>query len=229
MQVKLIILEPKYQVNLGYIARVSMNFGVRKLFIVRPRAKLDGKKARMYAKHAYSLLEGARVYRNLDDAIRGCDLLIGTTGIKEKAKANFRRIYFAEDAVERMKRLRSDSVVGLLIGRDDIGLRRDEVEKCDMLAYISTDPNYPVLNVSHALAIFLYLIKRNGLRTLYEEGFRRGSLNEDEMRALLSLFKRLIDKKSVRDKAAVMSVFRRIIRNTQPSKQELHALITALK
>jgi tRNA/rRNA methyltransferase len=229
MQVKVIILEPKYQINLGYIARVSMNFGIRKLFIVRPRAKLDGKKAIMYAKHAHSLLEKAKIYENLDEAIRGCDLLVGTTGIKEKAKANFRRIYFAEDAVERMKKLRSDSVVGLLIGRDDIGLKRDEVEKCDMLAYISTDPDYPVLNVSHALAIFLYLIKRNGLRTLYEEGFRKGGTDEDEVRVLLSLFKRLVDKKSVRDKAAVMSVFKRIIKNTQPSRQELHALITALK
>ena len=29
-----------------------------------------------------------------------------------------------------------------------------------MLAFIESDPNYPVLNISHALAIMLYLVKK---------------------------------------------------------------------
>jgi TrmH family RNA methyltransferase len=229
MLVKLIIIEPKYQVNLGYIARTAMNFGVEKLFIVNPRAKLRGEKAKMYAKHAYKLLEQARVYRSLGEATKDCDLLIGTTGIREKSKANFNRIFFAEDAVAKMKRLKGNGKVGLLIGRDDIGLRNDEIEKCDMLAYISTNPEYPVLNVSHALAIFLYLIKREGLRTLHESGMRSETAGNKEMQTLFALFKKIAEGKKMRNRKAVLSVFRRIIRNTQPSKQELHALITALK
>lgn len=229
MQVKLIILEPKYQVNLGYIARTAMNFGVEKLYVVKPRAKLSGEKAKMYAKHAYPLLQNAKIYKNLEEASRDCSILVGTTGIRQKSKANFHRIYFAEDVVEKIKKLRGKGTVGLLIGRDDIGLRSDEVEKCDMLAYISTNPDYPVLNVSHALAIFLYLLKRGGLRLYHESGMHNEAADENQTRALLALFKSIVDSKKIRDKKAVLGVFRRIIRNTQPSKQELHALITALK
>jgi TrmH family RNA methyltransferase len=229
MQVKLIILEPKYQVNLGYIARTAMNFGVEKLYIVGPRAKLSGEKARMYAKHAYPLLKNAKVYKNLEEATKDCGILVGTTGIRQKAKANFRRIYFAEEAVERIRRLKSRGIVGLLIGRDDIGLRSDEVEKCDMLAYISTNPAYPVLNVSHALAIFLYLLKRNDLKLYHESGMRSEHADESQTRALLALFKSMIEGKKMRNKKAVLGVFSRMVRSTQPSEQELHALITALK
>lgn len=229
MQVKVIILEPKYQVNLGYIARTAKNFGVKRLFIVNPRAKLTGEKARMYAKHAYELLENAKIYKSLEDATKDCNLIVGTTGIKEKAKANFRRIYFAEEAVERMKKLKGKGTIGLIIGRDDVGLRKEEVEKCDMLAYISTNPAYPVMNISHALAVFLYLLNRQGIEALSEAGFRKDEFGEGELRTLLSLFKKMIEKKRIRNKKAVVSVFNRMIRNMQPSKQELHALITALK
>lgn len=43
MKLKLIVVEPKYQINLGYIARAAKNFGVKRLFLVAPRASLDGK------------------------------------------------------------------------------------------------------------------------------------------------------------------------------------------
>ena len=71
MEVKVILVEPKYQINLGYIARTAMNFGVRRLFLVNPRTDPKGKTALMYAKHARSLLENARTYKSLDDATEG--------------------------------------------------------------------------------------------------------------------------------------------------------------
>ncbi len=229
MRVKVILIEPKYQVNLGYAARTAKNFGLGKMYVVNPRTNLRGKKARMYAKHAYELLEDARVYRSLDEATRDCDVLVGTTGIMQKAKANFKRIYLADDAVSRLKRMRGDVRVGLLVGRDDTGLNGEEIEKCDMLAYIGTNPDYPVLNVSHALAIFLYLLRHEELRAYSDEGMRAKRPESGEMQTLLALFGRMISGKHIRNKRAVLGVFRRMLRNTQPSSQELHALITALK
>lgn len=229
MRVKLILMEPKYQVNLGYIARTAMNFGVERLYVVNPRAKLHGAKARMYSKHAYRLLENAKVYGSVDEATRDCGIVLGTTGIRRKAKANFKHIYFAEDAIERIRRMRGNAVVGLLIGRDDTGLRSEEIEKCDMLAYIGTSPEYPVLNISHALAILLYLFGRKELNALHEKGMGRREPGAEEVETLLALFKSMIAKKPIRNRKAVLSIFRRMVRNTRPSRQELHALITALK
>ena len=56
---KLVIVSPKYQMNIGYIARIAKNFGIEKLHIVKPRANINGKKAIMFSKHAHELLENA--------------------------------------------------------------------------------------------------------------------------------------------------------------------------
>lgn len=229
MKLKIIIVEPKYQVNLGYIARVSKNFGVRKLFFVKPRAKLTGAKAIMYSKHAHDLLENAKVYRSFGEAVRDCDMLIGTTGLKNRSKASFKRILLMEQAAKRASETgKKDSVVGLLIGRDDTGLTTPEMERCDMLAYIGTDQDYPVLNISHALAIMLYVMTKEGFSNISEVQGERPERKEQEY--LFRIFDQMIErKKGIRNKKAVRSIFRRLIQNSQPSSQELHALITALK
>jgi len=49
---RLVIVSPKYQMNVGYIARIAKNFGIEKLHIVKPRANIVGKKAIMFSKHA---------------------------------------------------------------------------------------------------------------------------------------------------------------------------------
>lgn len=230
MRIKLVLVGPKYQINLGYMARTAMNFGVGRLHVVSPRAKLRGKKARMYSKHAYKLLEDAKVYRSLDDAIRDCALVVGTTGVRQKGNANLKRLYFAEEAVRRMRRLRGNRIVALLIGRDDTGLTSEEVEKCDMLAYIGTNPEYPVMNISHAMAVMLYLMTREELSYAY--GGKQAQAAEAyarETEMLLALVKRMVNKRGVRNKKAVLGVFRRMLRNAQPTRKEVHALITALK
>lgn len=230
MRLKVIIVEPKYQINLGYIARTAMNFGVKRLYFVSPRADLNGRSARMYSKHAHSLLEKAKVYGSFGAATRDCDLLLGTSGIWRKGN-NAGKVRFAEDAADELGSSRKDGTVGLLIGRDDIGLKKEEIDLCDMLAYVPTDPDYPVLNISHALAIMLYLLKREGLRE-YHGGIatEEERLDRREITMLLEVFDRMVATRGhIRDKRAVSLVFRRLIRMARPNRRELHSIITALK
>ena len=65
MLLKVIIVDPKYQLNVGYIARVSENFGVEKLVFVKPRANILGKKAIMFSKHGVGLLRNANIVESL--------------------------------------------------------------------------------------------------------------------------------------------------------------------
>ncbi len=229
MKLKVILVEPIYQVNLGYIARVAMNFGVEKLYIVNPRAKIKGKQAIMYAKHAAGLLAGAKIYDGIAKAVEDCDMVIGTTGIWKKARSNFGNVNMAETVAERLsKTAGKDTVVGLLIGRDDIGLTKGEIGMCDMVAYIGTNDSYPVMNISHALAVMLYLLTRRHFSEIYLPLLKKGP-KAKEMAELYRLFGLGMKGKKIRDKKAVERAFRRIVRAAQPSEQEVHALITALK
>lgn len=228
MRFKIIVVEPRYQINLGYIARVSKNFGIRKLFLVKPRTKI-GKRAIMFSKHAHRLLSEAKIYNDFKSAIRDCDVVIGTTGIWRKGHINFDRTMLMEDAISKVSGLREGKTVGIVIGRDDMGLRKEEVERCDIVAYIGTDPEYPVLNISHALAIMLYLLTRSGFRASYKDMSEFEKADKKEMQYLLDAFDAIASTKKIRNMSAVRNAFRRMIKLSQPNRQEVHALITALK
>lgn len=228
MQLKIIVVSPKYQMNVGYIARVAKNFGMKKLFFVSPRARLSGKKAVMFSKHAADLLKTATVYDSFDRTANSCDILVGTTGIWRNDEISEKE-YTLGNAISKIKKEYSkDSVVGLVIGRDDKGLNREEIEKCDMIAHIPLNKEYPVLNISHALAILLYAFAGEGFKGY--ETRKAEEVRNEEFEVLMNAFKRSISgKKSIRDKKSVANVFSRMVRKAQLNPSELHSMITALK
>jgi TrmH family RNA methyltransferase len=229
MRLKVVIVEPKYQINIGYMARVAKNFGIKKLYFVKPRAKLLGRQSVKFAKHARNLLESAKIYKSIDEAASDCGIVVGTTGIWQKAKANFRNIYLIEDAFDKIATGSKESTkVCLLIGRDDIGLTHNELEKCDIIAYIGTNPSYPVLNISHALAIMLFVLTGRKYSSTYSS-IAPQPASSSEIDVLLKAFDKIIEAKRIRDKSAVRRIFKKIISTAQPTSVEVHALITALK
>jgi TrmH family RNA methyltransferase len=223
-------VEPRYQLNLGYIARVSENFGVGGLALVNPIADKGGKRAIMYSKHAKDLLLGATVFSSLDDAIRDCSVVVGTTGIREKARRNFRNLLLLDDAIAKINksRMRKSGIVGIVLGREGTGLSTEELEKCDMLVHIGANPGYPVLNVSHALAVLLYAFTKAGFSGIKEEATAEDP-DRKELEFLFSTFRELISRKKIRNRRAVMNAFKRLIFSAQPTRREVHSLITALK
>ncbi len=229
MKFKVIIVEPKYQINLGYIARTCRNFGINRLFIVKPRAKI-GKKAIMFSKHASDLLVNAKIYRSVESAISDCDVVVGTTGLWSRGNSNFKKIYAVKDVARNLSRISGSKTAAILIGRDDTGLNKNEIALCDMLAYIPTNPEYPVLNISHALGIILFVLLSENLNPQSQLESRRSEMElRKERKYLFKVFEALIKKKRIKNKNAVRNVFRQMVHSSQPTRQEVHALITALK
>lgn len=230
MILKVIIVSPKYQNNLGYIARVSANFGVKQLSLVKPRAKLSGKNTIMYSKHARGLIENAKIYSDFESAIKDCDLVIGTTGVVLKGRSDFRKLYLPDQMLSRLKKLAGKNTrVALAIGRDDTGLSKDEMELCDMMVFIPTDSNYPVLNISHALGIMLFVLNQKSISRNYLFDESKAKPAKSEINTLFKLFDKLIENKRIRNVKTVKTTFRRIVALSQPTKREIHALLTALK
>mgnify|MGYP001626375149 CR=1 FL=1 len=215
--------------NVGYIARVAKNFGIRRLFFAMPRANITGKKAITYSKHAVDLLESASVYSSLDEAVKDCDIVVGTTGLWRKANAEYKNAMLLDSAVSLISKScsRRHCNVALVIGRDDIGMKKEELDKCDIIAYIPASPEYPVLNVSHALAIMLYEFSKAGFSSAYEQ--EKPKAEKKELELLFSEFEKLIAGKNIRNKKVVERVFKKIVLQSNPSRKEVHALITALK
>jgi tRNA/rRNA methyltransferase len=220
------VMEPKYQQNLGYIARVSKNFGVRKLVLIAPRCNHNGKQAIKYSKHASDMLKNATILKRLKDL--KSDFLIGTTGIWHKTNASYYNIYNVGEIARLAKRAgHADKSITLLLGRDDTGLSRDELKLCDATVFIRASKDYPILNISHALAILLNGLQDadNGNYRFMDSVYADARSQEDVFRLFEGLLKR---NPRIRDRKSVSMAFRHIVRRSVPTKKELSALSIAL-
>jgi len=80
LKIRVVLVEPMYQGNVGSVARAMKNFGYSDLVLVNP-CKLEGE-ARAMSSHARDVLEGARIVSTLEEAVKGANLRIGTRGSK---------------------------------------------------------------------------------------------------------------------------------------------------
>ncbi len=225
MSIRVVLVGPKYQINLGYAARVSKNFGVAGLVLVNPRCNAAGSQAIKYSKHARDLLEHAAVVRSLREATSGT-FAIGTTGIWHKTEKSFHNVFPLEEFSSKFAGAVKTQDVSLVIGRDDTGLTKDELRMCDATVFIRSNPEYPVLNISHALAIALYELTKGRARYERMESMRASGAERDGLVRLFSTAVR--SNASIRDKAAVVMAFRHVINRSMPTAKELSAIAIGL-
>jgi tRNA/rRNA methyltransferase len=226
-KIRVVLVEPIYQINLGYIARVAKNFGIKELYLVNPKCNYKGKQSIKYAKHAFDLLSKAKICKSLEEATRHT-FVVGTTGIWRKTGASFHNIYKVEDISDMLAMRHRKEPISLLIGRDNTGLSKDELSKCDLIAFIPAAEDYPVLNISHALAILLYYLTKSTLNESYNFNSSLYA-NKKDTELMVKLFKKNIERrKDIRNKKAVVMSFEHILNRSMPTKKELKALSIAL-
>ncbi len=154
MRLRVVLVEPIYEGNVGSVARAMKNFGFSDLVLVRPCEIEDFGLA--MASHARDLIEGAKVVESLGEAVAGANLVVGTTGVRGLSTDRHLRIPSLSPAelAERLDGTKGD--VALLLGREDDGLSRDELLACDIVVTIPTSSEYPIMNLSHAAAVLFY-------------------------------------------------------------------------
>lgn len=161
LRLSVALVEPKYEVNVGHVARVMANFGFHDLLLVKPEVDLG--KARMFASHAVSVLDDAKICSFED--LRRFDYLVGTTAIFKVSPSNVLRSTVPPSFMaEELSRF-SGSVC-LVFGRETTGLTNEELEALDMIVSIYSAPSYPTLNISHAAAILLYELSKHSFEDL---------------------------------------------------------------
>ena len=151
---RIVLVEPIYSGNVGSVARVMKNFGFEELVLLNP-CELD-RPAHLMAVHAYDIIEKARIEFSLKDALKDSNIIVGMTGLPGKTDNKHFRIPAYSPKQLKEKLAGNSGVVSLVFGREDAGLRNEELEICDLIVNIPTSPIYPSMNLSHAVAIVLY-------------------------------------------------------------------------
>lgn len=154
LHIRIILNEPLYGGNIGSVSRVLKNFGFYDLVLVNP-CKI-GSDAWMMAQHARDILEHALICGSLDEAVADSNLIIGTTGIRGETAGRHVRMPAYPPGEVRRKLDGKTGTASIVFGRENDGLTNEELKMCDLLMSIPTTDEYPIMNLSHAVAVALY-------------------------------------------------------------------------
>ncbi|MEM4133957.1 MAG: TrmJ/YjtD family RNA methyltransferase [Candidatus Micrarchaeia archaeon] len=222
MELKVVLVEPEYEQNLGYCARIMKNFDFHELLLVNPKIQI-GEEAKMYSKHAFDVLSSARIVSSLEEAIKDCQIVIGTTAIKSGGKEVLRVPISPRDAAKKFSR--KNLKVALLIGREGTGLSKEELEICDVIVRIPSSEKYGTLNISHALGIILYEFR---MEMSDEKG--KEFISKNEMKIIEETSKRIVKSlRGIRGEKTTILSLKRIFARGINSVTEGKALINFLK
>jgi len=137
--------------NVGSVARAMMNMGLAHLKLACLQCTLD-EQARWMATHAGNILDSAREYASLGEAVADAQYVIGTTARDRR----FRTLLTPAQMAEKVLSLVPANRVAIVFGREDSGLTNDELELCDDAVTIPTAPDMTSLNVAQAVMIVVY-------------------------------------------------------------------------
>jgi tRNA/rRNA methyltransferase len=152
-EIDIVLVEPLYDGNVGFAARVMKNFGFTRLVLINP-CKL-GEEAKARASHAQDVLMSAEVC-TIEDVFSRSNIVIATTGTVSKSVCHAMRMPFYPPKELRERIKDADGRISILFGRENWGLNNEEVKRSDIICTIPTAEEYPILNLSHAVGVVCY-------------------------------------------------------------------------
>jgi tRNA/rRNA methyltransferase len=184
--IRIILVRSRGSGNIGSIARAMKNMGQTELAIVG-KARTRSFWARAMAVHGRDILENAKCYDTLRQAIADCTLVVGTTcrsGLYRRHSRTPRELAAAIVAAAR------NGKVALIFGPEDHGLSNKDLEHCQLLMTIPTHPDYQSLNVAQAAVICLYELYLAAAAPIEDSGIQRALAEDverlfDRMRTVL--------------------------------------------
>jgi len=217
VRLKVVLLEPEYEENIGLIARAMKNFGFSRLLLVNPKADWKSGVARSRAMHASDLLEKAKVFNSLEKALAEADFSAATTAVRTRPDKMSRNALAPKELAARFSG--TGSTLALVFGRESTGLKNSEIKKCDFVVSIPSSEKYRTLNVSHSCAVLFHELYSARCSAEID------TANAKEKAALLDSFEKMADAGgNVRNRAAVLGSFRALVSRAPITKKEASAV-----
>jgi tRNA/rRNA methyltransferase len=154
---KVVLISPRNPLNIGAAARAMSNFGFSEMRLVNPYA-VAFREARSAVK-AHAVLEQAREYLTVAEAVADCALVVGTTASGPRVLEHpLRRLEYGGKLIAKKM---GDAPVALLFGSEKFGLSNEDMSHCHWLMRIPTREEHGSMNLGQAVAVCLYEVIRS--------------------------------------------------------------------
>lgn len=169
-RVRIVLVNTSHPGNIGGAARAMKNMGLSQLYLVEPR-KFPHDEATRRASSADDLLVGAVVVDSVEEALVGCDLVIGTSARERRIPWPLKdpRACVAEAVSSKYQ-----ASIAILFGREHSGLTNEELQMCHLHMHIPTNPDYSSLNLAAAVQVAAYECRMKAVEESVEVGVEQG-------------------------------------------------------
>jgi tRNA/rRNA methyltransferase len=157
--VRWILVESSHPGNIGSAARALKTMGFADLCLVKPKIAAIAKhpEAIALASGAVDILEESKELVSLDDAVKGCSLVLGLTSRERE---------FGPPALNwgEARNLISETItntgrVALVFGPERTGLENHHLSLCTHRVWLDANPDYPSLNLAQALMVCAFTLR----------------------------------------------------------------------
>ena len=147
----IILARPQLGENIGASARAMWNCGIDDLRLVAPRDGWPNAKARAAATGALQIVDRARVFATVEDAIADLGFVVATSArLRDMVD---RGIELDDAMIEAHRQRRLGSAVGFLFGPERTGLDNDDLTLASRTLRIPLNPRFQSLNLAQAVLL----------------------------------------------------------------------------
>ena len=147
----IVLVRPQLGENIGKAARAMLNFGLTDLRLVSPRDGWPNPSAGPAASGADVVLERARVFDSVAEAVADCAYVYATTVRKRGLVVP---VVSPEEAGLEVHR--NDGPSAFLFGAERSGLETEEVALAGKIVTVPVNPDFRSLNLAQAVILIAY-------------------------------------------------------------------------
>jgi tRNA/rRNA methyltransferase len=226
--VRIVLSHTSHPGNIGSAARAMKTMGLSDLRLVNPKLFPDPV-AHAMSSGAQDVLDNARVCTSLDEALEGSVFTVGCTARRRDLS---HEMLSAREVAPVLLKQAALQPVALVFGTEMSGLTNAELDRCQLLAHIPSNPDYSSLNLASAVQILSYELRC----ALPELTMLPADTQELAAHEEIELFYReleltLISARFLNPAAPrrLMTRLRRLYSRTRLEKEELHFLMGLVK
>jgi TrmH family RNA methyltransferase len=224
--IRIVMVNTSHPGNIGAVARVMKNMCLSSLYLVEPR-HFPSEEANARSSGALDILQHAVVCESLEQAIADCELVIGTSARERSADWP---VLNPKQSANKLVQTARQSQVALVMGRESSGLTNQELDLCQYLVHIPSNPDYNSLNVAMAVQVFAYEIYLQ-MQTTLEQNDKSGEegavLTSGQMQNFFVHLEQTlldIDFLDERRSELLMRRLRQLFYRARPSQDEMNIL-----
>jgi tRNA/rRNA methyltransferase len=187
----IILVKPQLGENIGMAARAMLNFGMHSLRLVEPRS-WPSPSALASATHASTIIEQAKVFPSVREAVADLEFLYGTTARSRDLNKPSTSSAGLKKDLQKIKA--PANKIGILFGPENSGMDNETISILNRIISIPVGNEFSSINLAVAVGIICYELSKSKTIQGFVSPKNKELASQKEISILLEHLEKLLDE-----------------------------------